>query len=359
MRFNRFAFSLVLIAGFAFAPIAHADDDDAPMPPPKNATVLVQTAPARTGTLQQVINAYGTVEPDPDRTHTVSMPHEGIIANVFVRSGQIIKAGDPLVEIENSPGATAQYDQAVAAVKFARNDLAREKRLLKEQLATHDQVAAAEKVLADAEANYKQMQKTGVNQQNKTLRSPFDGIVTAVMAAAGAHLQTNAVLLTIGNKDALVVALGLEPDVAPRVQSGMTVRLSAPLDPAISINAKISNVLAMTDPATHLVNALVQINAPATDGLVLGMTLKGKIALAGYTGAIVPHAALMEDGHGKYLFTVQNGIAHKTYVTVAFDDDKDAVLKNALTAGTTVVISGNAALNDGEAVRENTDGEAQ
>lgn len=283
------------------------------------------------------------------------MPHEGIIADVFVRPGQIIKAGDPLVEIENSPGATAQYDQAVAAVKFARNDLARQKRLLKEQLATHDKVAAAEKALADAEANYKQMQKTGVNQQNKTLRSPFDGIVTAVMAVAGAHLQTNAVLLTIGNKDALVVALGLEPDVAPRVRSGTAVHLSAPLDPAVAINAKISDVLGMTDPATHLVNALVQIDAPATDGLVLGMMLKGKIALDAYTGAIVPHAALMEDAGGAYLFTVQDGTAHKQYVKVAFDNDKDAVLKNAITAGTPVVTSGNAALNDGDAVRTTED----
>ncbi len=346
MRINSLALCAVFAAGLFFI-VRGARADDA--------SSLVQTVSVRAGTLRQVITAYGTVEPDPDRTHTVSMPHEGIIANVFVRPGQIIRAGDPLVEIENSPGATARYDQAVAAVRFAKNDLARQKRLLKEQLATHDQVAAAEKALADAQANYAQMQKTGVNHKNKTLRSPFDGIVTAVMAGAGAHLQTNAVLLTIGNKDALVVALGLEPEDAPRIKPGTPVHLSAPLDPAVSIDAKISNVLGMTDPATHLVDALVQIDKPATNGLVLGMTLKGKIDLAAYTGAIVPHAALMEDGGGMYLFTVADGLAQKKYVTVAFDNDKNAVLKGALAAGTPVVVSGNAALNDGDAVRISRD----
>ncbi len=349
MRINCIVFSLALIACLSITRIACADDTSS----------LVQTTPAHAGTLRQVIIAYGTVQPDPDHTHTVSMPHEGIIADVFVRPGQIIKAGDPLVEIENSPGATAQYDQAVAAVKFARNDLARQKRLLKEQLATHDKVAAAEKALADAEANYKQMQKTGVNQQNKTLRSPFDGIVTAVMASAGAHLQTNAVLLTIGNKDALVVALGLEPENAPRIKAGTAVHLSAPLDPAISIDTKIGTVLGMTDPATHLVNALVQITSPATDGLVLGMTLKGKIVLASYNGSIVPHAALMKDARGFYIFTVKSGVAHKIYVTVGLDDDKNAVLENTLSAGLPVVVSGNAALNDGDAVRVVNDGEVK
>lgn len=350
MRINRLAICLLALAAALFITrSARADDTSS----------LVQTTPVREGTLQQVIMAYGTIQPDPDHTHTVSMPHEGIIANVFVRPGQIIKAGDPLVQIENSPGATAQYDQTVAAVKFARNNLARQKRLLKEQLATHNQVAAAEKALADAEANYAQMQKTGVDQKNKTLRSPFDGIVTAVMAAAGAHLQANAVLLTIGNTDALVVALGLEPEDAPRIKSGTPVHLSAPLDPAISIDAKISDVLGMTDPATHLVNALVQINAPATNGLVLGMTLKGKIDLASYTGAIVPHAALMRDGRGAYLFTVQDGVAHKKYVTVLFDNDKDAALKDTITVGTPIVVSGNAALNNEDAVRSDNSGEAQ
>ncbi|MBU6476033.1 MAG: efflux RND transporter periplasmic adaptor subunit, partial [Alphaproteobacteria bacterium] len=323
----------------------------------KNASALVQTAPVREGTLQQFITAYGVVQPDPDRAHTVSMPHEGIIGGVFVRPGQTVKAGDPLVEIENSPNATAQYDQSVAAVTFARHDLAREKRLLKEHLATRDQVAAAEKALTDAEAGYAQMQKTGVNQENKTLRSPFDGIVTAVMVTAGAHLQASAVLLTIGDKNALVVALGLEPEDAPRIRAGAAVRLSAPLDPAVSIDAKIGDVLGMTDPATHLVDALVQIGAPATDGLVLGMTLKGKIALQSYTGAIVPHAALMQDARGAYLFTLRNGTARKTYVSVAFDDDKDAVLKDGIAADTPVVVSGNAALNDGDAVRTLKDAE--
>lgn len=344
--------AILLFMMMLFAvPAAHADDDEQAATP-SHVSALVETAPVKQGKIEENVTAYGIVQPDSNHAHTVAMPHDGIIAHVFVRQGQIVKAGDQLVEIENSPVATTQFDQAAAAVKFARNDLARQQRLFKEQLATRDQVGQAKKALSDAEAQYAQMQKTGMSEKNNTLLSPFDGVVTSLAAAAGAHLQADAVLLTIGNKDAFVVALGFEPEDASHVTSGMAVHLSSPLDPAINIDAKISAVYGMADPATNLVDALVQLSAPDTTGLALGMTLKGTIALTSFEGAIVPHAAIMRDTKGAYLFTVRNGKAHKMYVTVNYDNDTDAELKDAIAAGTPVVVSGNVALEDGMDVHE-------
>ena len=81
------------------------------------------------------------------------------------------------------------------------------------------------------------------------------------------------------------------------------------------------------------------------------MTLRGNIDLSGPESAVVPRAALMQDEEGTYVFTVAEGVAHKTPVSLLTETDTEAAVKEAFAAGTQVVVAGNAALKDGMKVR--------
>jgi hypothetical protein len=150
----------------------------------------------------------------------------------------------------------------------------------------------------------------------------------------------------------LVVALGIEPEDIARVAAGTPVHLTSPLDPQVAIDGKIAVMHDMVNATTHLVDGVVQLTPPATDKLVLGMTIAARIELSAPPGAVVPRAALMEDADGAFVFTVDAGVAHRQPVSVVAESDAEASLKEALTEQTRVVVAGNAALKDGMKVRE-------
>lgn len=342
--------SLLFLACFLL-PIAsaRADEDAAGAPA---ASAFVKTATVEQKSIAVTVTVYGTVQPDPAEVHNISMPREGIISKVFVRPGQTVTAGEPVIGIESSPGAAAQYDQARVALDYAQKDLDRNKKLLQEQLATRDQVAAAEKTLSTAQSELDRMVKTGADKASEVIRATFDGVVTDVTAKPGDRLAADALTMTVASKDALIVALGIEPGDVSRITPDTTVQLSSPVNAGLHIDGKIAAMHGIVNPSTHLVDGLVRLNTADTPGLMPGMTLKGAVSIPVAQSAVVPRAAVMQDEEGAFVYTVVENTAHKMPVTIRAENDAQSALVEALAAGTRVVVGGNAALEDGIKVRE-------
>ncbi len=347
--FPRF-FSCLLLLLLASGAPAQADDDE------KDAAVvraaLITTAPVELKSISESITAYGVVQSDPSEVHSIAMPRDGVILKVFVRLGQTVKSGDAVIEIGNSPGTSAQYDQAKVAVDYATRELERNRHLLEQHVVTRDQVAQSEKSLSAAQSELSRMVGEGADQTSQGVCATFDGIITDVAAKPGDRLQSGAVTATIGSRDKLVVALGIEPEDVSRISLDMAVRLTSPLNRDIGIDATISRMNGIVNASTHLVDGLVELSPPASDNLILGMTLQAAFAVPLPKGAVIPRAALMQDENGTYVFTVDGNVAHKLAVSPVMETETEAALKEPLTAGTKVVVAGNAALEDGMSVRE-------
>ena len=128
------------------------------------------------------------------------------------------------MEIANAPGSELAYSQAADAVTFAQSDLARVQRLFDERLAATDQLIAAKKTLADAQAALTAQQKQGAGQALQTLTAPQAGVVTTVSAAAGDHVAQDAPLVVLARADGAAVKLGLEPSGRFAVGQAVTLR---------------------------------------------------------------------------------------------------------------------------------------
>lgn len=314
-------------------------------------SALVQMITAKQATLHPEVPAYGTVIPDPDGLTNMAIPRDGIIARVFVRAGQLVKSGDPIVAIETAPGAMATYQQAQSALAFAGRDLAHTKALYAQQLATKSQLANAQKAYADAKAQVDAQIKIGASQSGEVLHAPATGIVTKLNVSPGDRVQANTMIASIATRDRLLVNLGLEPQDALQATVGGKVYLRSPQRKSITFAGPIQSIDAMMDPTSRLVNAVVVVPQNVASKLVLGMVLQGTVELPAAKGIAVPHSALMTDRNGNFVFVVKKGIAHRRNVEVTIETDTQALIGRGITAGDRVVSAGNAGLDDGTHVR--------
>jgi membrane fusion protein, multidrug efflux system len=317
-------------------------------------SVQVSTVPAAERVLRETLAAYGRVRPDPDHVRGIALPHAGVINRLWVRLGQRVAAGDALLEVDTAPAARMDYQQAQAAVDFARKDLQRLERLFEEQLATRDQVNTARHALVDAESKLQAQRALGTGEKRETLRAPFAGIVSQLSVHPGQRVPPDTVALLVASGDALVVPLGVEPEDAHRVRPGMAVTLTSVFQLERTIETRVADVHAMINPATRLVDVLVRVPPTVADPPMLDSYVRGLIILREQRTLAVPRSAVLTDAHGPYVFVVRGGKAHRVDVQTGLRQDGEIGVQGALGAGEPVVSAGNYELEDGMAVRDGT-----
>lgn len=314
-----------------------------------DSSTLVSLVSARQGVLSPEATAYGVVAADPNRQVAVVAGREARIAQVFVHLGQIVKKGQPLVTLLNSPNAQTQYDQAKSALAFARKDLDQNRRLFAEQLATKSQLAAAERAYQDALAAANAQGAMGAGLTGPLL-APVDGVVTTLSGARGDVIAAGATVVTIADHAGLVINLGIEPQDAVRAHSGSAASIDDPVNHSV-VMTKLVSVGSMIDPQSRVVNAVARVDSALSAHLFVGMTVKARISLDPQRGIVVPRSVLMSDTEGTFVWLIKNNVAHRRAVTVSVETDRDALITSGLSPRDQIASTGVAGLSDGGKVR--------
>lgn len=317
-------------------------DAQADAPP----TATVTAAAVQRISLQDVVTLYGTAAADPAGAIAVAAPKSAIVGQVLVRVGQSVAAGQPLVELANAPAAQLAYQQAVDAEAFARSDLARVQRLFDERLAARDQLDAARKALADAQAALAAQHQQGSGRAAQTLTAPRAGVVTAVSASPGDHVAQDAPLLTLARARALVAKLGLEPTQGTfAVGDPVTLQL---VSGGPQVRSRLTLVGAAADPASRLFEATAPLNGAP---FPVGAALQGAVVTGAHVGLVVPKDAVVFDETGTHLFVLSGGKAQRVFVKVGRDHGPDIEVMGPLTPGQVVAVQGADVLENGMAVK--------
>src|SRR5579864_4461235 len=80
-------------------------------------SVLVQVTTLHKGSLPRLVTAYGSVEAGPSARQTIIAPLSAVVDQVYIRQGQTVAKGAPLVRLLPSPPIAASYAQADAALR--------------------------------------------------------------------------------------------------------------------------------------------------------------------------------------------------------------------------------------------------
>jgi membrane fusion protein (multidrug efflux system) len=312
----------------------------------------IETADVKRERVTETITAFGTVAADPNSQFVVASPIDGIVRKLNAYKGQVVLAGDVVAEIEPGPVARAQFAQLQTAVTNAEQQLEHVRRLFAQQLATKDQVSAAEQALADARVQLDAQKALGAGEQQVVLRAPKTGIVTNLAAQIGAQVAAKATIAEFADRTSLMVQLGIEPSDAGKVTAGDNVQLEQLFAKGPAVPAAITSVGAVVDPTTRLLDALVQVTGDAAQQFALGETIKATVASKQTEILTIPRSAILYDGDQPYVFVVKGAHAHRQNVELSQTEEEIVWVENGLEAGQQIAISNLIGLRNGAAVSE-------
>ena len=203
-------------------PAAKAGSDAASRP------VLVTTAAARQGDIGIYLNALGAVT--PVYTVTVTSRVQGEITQVYYREGQMVRKGDPLIEIDSRPYQAAltqvegqlAHDQAV--LTEARIDLDRYQQAFSRNAIAKQQLDDQQQVVLQDEGTVKndegQLANARLNLVYTHITAPIAGRVGLRLIDPGNIVQasSNTALVVITQLQPITVIFSIAEDFLSQIQ---------------------------------------------------------------------------------------------------------------------------------------------
>lgn len=301
--------------------------------------------------LSDTVILYGRIQADPDKTQIISLPINGQINHVFVKSGELVKKDDILFTFTPDRLAQLNYQQASTSLALAKSELARVKQQFKQQLATRSQLASAEKSLADANANMQTVKALGGDSENK-IKAPFDGIVSQLMVNSGDRIQAGNSVIQFADCDQLLAHLGADPSNAEKIRPSMKGAVNSLLSNGKTMTGKVIKVMHQVDPQTKLIDVWLTLPSETCRTIFPGTSVQAKITLATKALWAVPDSAVLTNAKGAYVYQVLNHRAKRITVTPLWHDHHEIGIESQkLSTGDFIVSQGNYELEDNMLVR--------
>ena len=250
---------------------------------------LIKVEPVR---LQDVpideVTVAGKIEVNPNRVSRVVLPVAGRVVSVFVKLGDRVDSGAPLLALESpdADAAESAYIQAEATVTQARaalvkaqadfdraSDLYQHNAIAKKEvLSTENSLTQAKAAVEQAGAAKEQAArrleilglKAGTFGQQVIIRSPISGKVLELSVAPGEYRNdTTAALMTIADLSTVWVSANVPESYIRRVDVGEHVDITLLAYPGETFKGRVRRIADMVDPQTRTVKVQAELDNPA------------------------------------------------------------------------------------------------
>ncbi len=330
----------------------------------RDAGAPVRVTQALERDISEVVQVTGTVTSARDARLSVSVG--GLVTALHVDAGSRVAAGDLLLDLDPEL-AELQWRSAEAGAEEARNALADARRRLDEARVLAPQRSIAETVVrdlaaevaedeaalhrAEAEAGYRR----GILQRHQ-LRAPFAGVVSARLTDPGEWVDPGQAVLNLVAVDELRLDFEVPEDFLAEVTPETPVTFTLDPFPEEVRRGTVAAVVPVTAPGTR--TFLVRVHAlEPYRRMIPGMSARAQLDLAtGRRGVVVPRDAVLRFPDGRaVVWVVQAGeggpVAAEKRVSTGLAFDGLVEVTDGLEPGATVVVEGNASLQNGQRVR--------
>lgn len=315
-------------------------------------TVVVAMAP-----VEQTSEYVTTIK--SRRSATMQPQVSGSLTVIYVHSGDHVRSGQPLVEIDPrqqkaevaSLRATERQKKALA--DYDTIELHRQQKLFEAGVSSRDVYQQAQQAYGNAQADYEAAVESRKSQEQLlayyTVRAPFDGVVGDIPVHVGDYVTTSTVLTTVDENRDLEAYIYIPTERAALVHTGLGVDLT-------DNNGKLleKTQVYFVSPQVDSTLQGILVKAPvrtAPEILRNAQIVKAKVVWSTKPMAVVPVLAVIRQGELSFVYTMQQQhgmtLAHRVPVVLGQTVGNNYSIVSGLNAGDRVIVSSTQFLVDG------------
>lgn len=318
---------------------------------------------ATEGSIEQTTALMGTVQPSD--TYYITPKVAGELVEIYVQNGQSVEEGAPIAKIDNQKqidAAKSQMEAANASVQAASQQAATAQDAVNRMTPLYEsgdisvqsynqtansakaaasQVDAAKAQAASAKLNYE------TQVEFATVTAPAAGVVQNQNMTLHGMVSQSSQLCVITGTGAKVVKFNVTEDVLQNLTMGQTVTVEKN---GTSYSGTITKLTKLVDPQSGLfpVEATLSGAGALSDGSSTKLSL---VAAKADHALLVPVDAVYYSGGNPYVYTYENGLVKRVFITTGISDDQNYEVTDGLDGTEQIVNSWTDDIYDGAEVR--------
>jgi RND family efflux transporter MFP subunit len=297
------------------------------------------------------------------RSTTIQPQVEGFVRRIFVKAGDQVRPGQPLIQIDpdRQQASITTLESQVAAreadLAFATQQITRMKKLHQAGAVSLAELEQAETAHKNAEAQLtavrSQIKENEVQLQYYRVIAPVAGIVGEIPVREGDRVTTATPITTIDQAEGLEAYLNVPLERAAELKPGLAVELLDDAGKVIASNP-VTFIAPRADDATQsvLVKATLQRRPP---GLRVMQYVKARLVFSNEPALVVPVVAVNRIAGQHFVFVAEGTgdkvVARQKPITVGTVVDDSYVVLRGLAAGERVIVSNVQKIGDGSPVK--------
>lgn len=341
MRLNKKNFILIAVALMVSA----CEKQQAGGRVPGERAAIVATQQVELQPLIDEIQALGTA--NANESVDIQSRIASLVERIAFEEGQLVAAGDLLVELENNE-IDAGLAVAEAALSESRSLYDRSRNLAESQAIS---ASGLEQLLAQVQVDEAQVLAARARLDNTVIRAPFSGRIGLRRVSPGSFVNTSTVITTLDDVSKIKLDFSVPETFLTVLSDGMNIVAHSLVYPDREFEGVVQSIDTRLDPISRSVRVRAIIpnsDAVLKPGMFLTVDLqrdRGDVLLA-------PEQAIVPEGSSQFVYVVIDGVVAKRTVVLGRRIPGYVVIDEGLSPGDTVVTEGTHKLRDGSAVKD-------
>jgi RND family efflux transporter MFP subunit len=296
------------------------------------------------------------------RSATIQPQVSGNLTQIFVRSGDRVRAGQHLMEIDprQQQAIVAQQEateqQKLAVYEYNQKEIVRQRSLYSAGIISKDAEQQAEQAFNNAKADYESTVAARKSAQQQLayyhILAPFNGVVGDVPVHVGDYVSPTTVLTTVDDNTDLEAYIYIPAERSSQVHIGLPVEI---LDTEGKVLDRTKVYFVSPQVDSQLQGLLAKAKVHSSSGLRNDQQVRARVIWSTAPAPTVPVLGVTHLGGQTFVYVAVNEgghfIARQRPVTLGDADGNVYAVQSGLQQGDQVIVSGLQFLVDGAPVQ--------